>query len=98
MMKQTPFHKATLSSNQQVMIKGKRHEIFNYFSLLSPALYQSPAQLHCFPNPFSGLTFIDNHDTSSTQNIWPFPSDKVMQGYAYILTHPGIPSIVSFQI
>ncbi|KAF3785263.1 Alpha-amylase [Nymphaea thermarum] len=39
------------------------------------------------------VTFIDNHDTGSTQKYWPFPSDKVMQGYAYILTHPGIPSI-----
>lgn len=27
------------------------------------------------------------------KKLWPFPSDKVMQGYAYILTHPGIPSI-----
>ncbi|CAB4320801.1 unnamed protein product [Prunus armeniaca] len=43
--------------------------------------------------PGNSVTFIDNHDTGSTQNIWPFPSDKVMQGYAYILTHPGIPSI-----
>ncbi|CAE8593159.1 unnamed protein product, partial [Polarella glacialis] len=24
---------------------------------------------------------------------WPFPADKVLAGYAYILTHPGIPSI-----
>ncbi|KAF9622542.1 hypothetical protein IFM89_031946 [Coptis chinensis] len=29
----------------------------------------------------------------STQKSWPFPSDKVIQGYVYILTHPGIPSI-----
>ncbi|KAM1264769.1 hypothetical protein ACFX15_034063 [Malus domestica] len=43
--------------------------------------------------PGSSVTFIDNHDTGSTQHLWPFPSDKVMQGYAYILTHPGIPSI-----
>ncbi|KAJ4701759.1 Alpha-amylase [Melia azedarach] len=43
--------------------------------------------------PKNAVTFIDNHDTGSTQNIWPFPSDKVMLGYAYILTHPGIPSI-----
>lgn len=43
--------------------------------------------------PQNAVTFIDNHDTGSTQNIWPFPSDKVMQGYAYILTHPGIPSV-----
>ncbi|KAJ1699752.1 hypothetical protein LUZ63_008264 [Rhynchospora breviuscula] len=39
------------------------------------------------------ITFVDNHDTGSTQNLWPFPADKVMQGYAYILTHPGIPCI-----
>lgn len=45
--------------------------------------------------PEKAVTFIDNHDTGSTQRGWPFPSDKVMQGYAYILTHPGIPSIVS---
>lgn len=45
--------------------------------------------------PERAVTFVDNHDTGSTQNLWPFPSDKVMQGYAYILTHPGIPSIVS---
>lgn len=43
--------------------------------------------------PENAATFIDNHDTGSTQKIWPFPSDKVMQGYVYILTHPGIPSI-----
>ncbi|GAB4852138.1 hypothetical protein Ancab_016328 [Ancistrocladus abbreviatus] len=43
--------------------------------------------------PRNAVTFIDNHDTGSTQKRWPFPSDKVMQGYAYILTHPGVPSI-----
>lgn len=48
--------------------------------------------------PENAVTFVDNHDTGSTQKLWPFPSDKVMQGYAYIVTHPGIPSIVSFLI
>ncbi|CAN6253168.1 unnamed protein product [Urochloa humidicola] len=43
--------------------------------------------------PAKAVTFIDNHDTGSTQHMWPFPADKVMQGYAYILTHPGIPMI-----
>ncbi|CAN6480209.1 unnamed protein product [Victoria cruziana] len=43
--------------------------------------------------PQKAVTFVDNHDTGSTQRYWPFPSDKVMQGYAYILTHPGVPSI-----
>lgn len=48
--------------------------------------------------PAKAVTFIDNHDTGAStwgpgQNHWPFPSDKVMQGYAYILTHPGIPCV-----
>nr|CAB3453587.1 unnamed protein product [Digitaria exilis] len=43
--------------------------------------------------PEMAVTFVDNHDTGSTQKMWPFPSDKVMQGYAYILTHPGIPCV-----
>jgi len=44
--------------------------------------------------PQKAVTFIDNHDTGSTQqNTWPFPPDKLILGYAYILTHPGIPTI-----
>ncbi|XP_044955558.1 alpha-amylase type B isozyme [Hordeum vulgare subsp. vulgare] len=43
--------------------------------------------------PAKAVTFVDNHDTGSTQHMWPFPSDRVMQGYAYILTHPGTPCI-----
>lgn len=44
--------------------------------------------------PEKAVTFIDNHDTgSSQQNTWPFPYDKITQGYLYILTHPGIPTI-----
>eukprot|EP00437_Effrenium_voratum_P019463 CAMPEP_0181446782 /NCGR_PEP_ID=MMETSP1110-20121109/26285_1 /TAXON_ID=174948 /ORGANISM="Symbiodinium sp., Strain CCMP421" /LENGTH=702 /DNA_ID=CAMNT_0023570877 /DNA_START=28 /DNA_END=2136 /DNA_ORIENTATION=- len=43
--------------------------------------------------PQFAVTFIDNHDTGSTQRHWPFPDDKVLIGYAYILTHPGIPSV-----
>lgn len=45
------------------------------------------------------VTFVDNHDTgpsetsSTGQNLWPVPAGSVMQGYAYILTHPGIPTV-----
>lgn len=42
--------------------------------------------------PESAVTFIDNHDTWS-QDLWPFPEDKIMLGYVYILTHPGTPTI-----
>ncbi|XP_039137593.1 probable alpha-amylase 2 [Dioscorea cayenensis subsp. rotundata] len=43
--------------------------------------------------PSRAVTFIENHDTGSTQQRWPFPSSHVMQGYAYILTHPGLPMV-----
>lgn len=49
--------------------------------------------------PMKMVTFVDNHDTGPSescsvgQNHWPVPCDKVMQGYAYILTHPGVPTI-----
>ncbi|XP_022998113.1 alpha-amylase 3, chloroplastic-like [Cucurbita maxima] len=43
--------------------------------------------------PSRAVTFIENHDTGSTQGHWRFPSGKEMQGYAYILTHPGTPSL-----
>jgi len=49
--------------------------------------------------PSKAVTFLDNHDTGPStggnggQNHWPFPSKEIMQGYAYILTHPGIPTV-----
>ncbi|MGC3996793.1 MAG: alpha-amylase C-terminal beta-sheet domain-containing protein [Anaeromyxobacter sp.] len=47
-------------------------------------------------NPAYAVTFLDNHDTGPApggQNHWAFPSANVEQGYAYILTHPGTPSV-----
>ncbi|HAT73072.1 MAG TPA: alpha-amylase [Elusimicrobia bacterium] len=49
--------------------------------------------------PVNAVTFIDNHDTGPSpggklkDKAWPFPSDKVPAGYAYILTHPGVPCV-----
>lgn len=43
--------------------------------------------------PSRAITFIDNHDTGSTLNHWPFPSHHLQEGYAYILTHPGTPCV-----
>lgn len=47
--------------------------------------------------PGRSVTFIDNHDTGPSmgegQNYSPFPAEHVMQGMAYILTHPGIPCL-----
>lgn len=43
--------------------------------------------------PERTVTFIENHDTGSSQANWPFPEQHVLKGYAYILTHPGTPTI-----
>jgi alpha-amylase len=46
--------------------------------------------------PGFAVTFLDNHDTAPSpggQNLWPFSSGAIEQGYAYILTHPGTPSV-----
>ncbi|MBF0406038.1 MAG: alpha-amylase [Candidatus Riflebacteria bacterium] len=44
--------------------------------------------------PLRAVTFTDNHDTGSSQGLWPFPAEKMLQGYAYILTHPGVPCVL----
>lgn len=43
--------------------------------------------------PGRTVTFIENHDTGSLQAHWPFPAEHLLEGYAYILTHPGIPCV-----
>ncbi len=46
-------------------------------------------------NRNKAVTFIENHDTGFPQEKFDSFSnnDKLMQGYAYILTHPGIPCV-----
>ncbi len=49
--------------------------------------------------PRNAVTFLDNHDTGPSPGgklqakSWPFPSERVMAGYAYLLTHPGVPCV-----
>uniref|UniRef100_A0A7S0XFN2 alpha-amylase n=2 Tax=Mantoniella antarctica TaxID=81844 RepID=A0A7S0XFN2_9CHLO len=47
----------------------------------------------CGTWPTHAVTFLENHDTGSTLQHWPFPTDGLGQGYAYILTHPGTPTV-----
>jgi hypothetical protein len=30
----------------------------------------------------------------STQQHWPFPQNRLMAGYAYLFTHPGVPTVM----
>lgn len=43
--------------------------------------------------PAASITFVENHDTGSSQRHWPFPEERLAVGYAYILTHPGLPCV-----
>eukprot|EP00210_Caulerpa_lentillifera_P006145 g5872.t1 len=43
--------------------------------------------------PSRAFLFIDNHDTGSSLQHWPFPTHNLQEGYAYILTHPGTPVV-----
>lgn len=39
------------------------------------------------------VTFVDNHDTGSTQKHWYLNPESVGTAYAFILTHPGFPCV-----
>ncbi|MEM6328430.1 MAG: alpha-amylase C-terminal beta-sheet domain-containing protein [Bacteroidota bacterium] len=47
--------------------------------------------------PERSVTFLDNHDTGPSpgggQTHWPFPAHRLGLGYAYLLTHPGTPTV-----
>ncbi|MBP3773123.1 MAG: hypothetical protein J6I53_10625 [Treponema sp.] len=43
--------------------------------------------------PEYSVTFVDNHDTGSTQGHWKLSDDYVGTAYALILTHPGYPCV-----
>lgn len=58
----------------------------NYGLLANPAsLLQSSAK--------DAVTFVDNHDTGSTQKHWFLDPADVGTAYAFILTHPGFPCV-----
>lgn len=41
----------------------------------------------------SVVTFVDNHDTGSTQALWYLDPDDIGTAYAFVLTHPGYPCV-----
>ncbi|DBA79186.1 hypothetical protein WJX77_000073 [Trebouxia sp. C0004] len=43
--------------------------------------------------PSRAVTFIENHDTGSTLNHWPFPWNHLGEAHAYQLTHSGTPCV-----
>lgn len=76
-----------------VTTKGILHAVFErqeYWRLSDPQ-GKPPGVMGWWPS--RSVTFIENHDTGSTQGHWRFPRGKELQGYCYILTHPGTPTV-----
>lgn len=61
-----------------------------YWRLVDPS-GKAPGLVGMWPS--RAITFIENHDTGSTLRHWPFPYQNTLEGYAYIITHPGTPCI-----
>ena len=76
-----------------VTTKGILHAVFERqeYWRLSDEDGQPPGVLGRWPS--RAVTFIENHDTGSTQGHWRFPEGSEAQGYAYIMTHPGTPTV-----
>lgn len=58
---------------------------------LRDAQGRAPGVLGLWPS--RAVTFLENHDTGSTQGHWRFPAQALERGYAYLFTHPGTPSV-----
>ncbi|CAI5513187.1 unnamed protein product [Closterium sp. Naga37s-1] len=80
------------SSAFDVTTKGILHAALHneYWRLIDPQ-GKPPGVMGWWPS--RAVTFLENHDTGSTQGHWPFPREKLLQGYAYILSHPGTPVV-----
>ena len=77
-------------------LKGAMNTVFGYnasnvgnsnYSLLA---HKSNLMIS---QPEDAVTFIDNHDTGSTQQHWYLDPSDIGTAYAFILTHPGYPCV-----
>src|SRR5256714_1006946 len=64
-----------------------------HYSRLKTLAGKPPGLIGLWPE--MSVTFIENHDTEPVRDGGNkrFPDNKIMQGYVYILTHPGIPCV-----
>lgn len=76
--------------------KGMMNKVFgSNGSGIANSNYNLLANEYCGYNkmPSSVVTFVDNHDTGSTQALWYLDPDDIGTAYAFILTHPGYPCV-----
>lgn len=83
-----------LSTAFDITTKGILHAVFERceYWRLRDASGKPPGLIGWWPS--RACTFVENHDTGSSQGHWRFPGHALEQGYAYILTHPGTPCIM----
>jgi hypothetical protein len=81
-----------LATAFDITTKGILHAVFERceYWRLSDAQGKPPGLMGWWPS--RAVTFLENHDTGSTQGHWRFPHHALEQGYVYILTHPGTPT------
>lgn len=76
----------------------------NNYKELESSLYTTPIANKSFGSlassellfrkmPAYAVTFVDNHDTGSTQSMHALDRNDLGAAYAFILTHPGIPCV-----
>ena len=82
-----------LSTAFDITTKGILHAVFERceYWRLKDAKGNPPGLLGWWPS--RSVTFLENHDTGSSQGHWRFPHHGLEQGYAYLLTHPGTPCV-----
>ncbi|PSC70086.1 alpha amylase domain [Micractinium conductrix] len=82
-----------LATAFDITTKGILHAAFERceYWRLSDAAGKPPGLMGWWPS--RAVTFLENHDTGSTQGHWCFPHHALEQGYAYLLTHPGTPTV-----
>ncbi len=77
-------------------LKGAMNTVFGYnasgVSNSNYALLADSSNLY-ISQPEDAVTFVDNHDTGSTQQHWYLDPNDVGTAYALILTHPGYPCV-----
>ncbi|KAL0052418.1 hypothetical protein WJX82_001760 [Trebouxia sp. C0006] len=76
-----------------VTTKGILHAVFEKDELnrLRDGEGRPPGVMGWWPS--RATTFLENHDTGSTQGHWRFPEEGYEQGLVYLMTHPGTPCL-----
>ena len=83
------------------VLKGMLNEVFGSGNASSESAGSGNGDYSKLANEYNlykklpgyAVTFVDNHDTGSTQSHWYINPDGVAPAYAFILTHPGYPCV-----